>query len=457
MLIVFVMMAGSTKVLAQYDFPSADSITYRLYMQQNWKQLAAMHKQIEKDSLDYYYIDLRMGIALFEQGRWNKAEKYFLKALAKNQAGQVAPDYLFRMYSAMGLRTEADSMYRLMDNITAPRMGYSRTKAIAGIYLEGGRRGSDESDIAGPANYYFLGLQHKISPSFTIRQSAMFLEQALNWSDYKQFQYSITPSWYLGKGWEAELTAGFISFRRDVYSFVENTKLIYHREFQSQGGKTIIDSLLITNNQLKGNSGVSTIDAHLLIRKKIHQLTLNLQAVVYSENIRPLIDSTHLENRRTIIHQPDGVVNIIDHPQTDSVRINNTGTYHHWQVGGGIDYTFRLPDGWSLKPAVEVQFIQQEQTNEMIVLPQLDVAKSGRFSLSAYYFSKGFFPVSMLGGSQIYNNQDKVASRISLTLGIPVVWNTSLYVTGQRDDITDAFTGQKYHLNSLYLGAYIKL
>ena len=447
----------SSYVKAQLDYPSADSLTYRLYNEQNWKALAAMRSTIEKDSLSYYYIDLRLGIALYERGQWGKAKQYFLKALVKNPAGQVAPDYLFRIYNAQGYRTEADSMYRMLDEITAPRMGYSPRKWLYGVYLEGGRRVSDRTEIAGAANYYDVTLMHRVSPRFQIHQTAMFIEQPLNWSDYKQFQYTVNPSFYFAKGWETELTAGILSFRRDVYSVLNTETLLQHREIQGPGGITVVDSLQVENIQQRGNVAVYAALAHLTARRKINNLSLNFQVGIYSEHIQPLLDSIHMENRRTVIHQPDGIVNIIDRVVNDSVRNDISYSVKTWQLGGGVEYTFRLPDMWQIRPSLDFQWVQSDQVSEFLWLPGLEVAKRGKFALSGYYFSKGFFPVSMLGGSQVYNNQDKIDSRVSFTLGFPLVWNASIYLTGQKDKITDAFTGSSYKLNSFYIGAYIKL
>ncbi len=451
------MVLSVQRAQAQTDYPAVDSLTYRLYTEQNWKALAAMRSTIEKDSLSYYYVDLRLGIALYERGQWSKARKYFERAMAKNPAGQVAPDYLFRIYNAQGYRTEADSMFRMLDAITAPRMGYSSRQWLSGIYLEGGRRTSDRSDIAGSASYYFLETQHKLSPRFRFDQSVMFIEQPLNWSDFKQFQYTITPSCYFGKGWEAELTAGLISFRRDVYSVLNTDSLLSHREMQTPGGMTIIDSLLLMSTQQIGNTAVFSTLAHLTTTKKINDLSLNFQAAIYSEHIQPLLDTIHMENRRTIIHQPDGVVNIIDRVQDDTLRKDKTSSFNTRQLGAGLEYVVRFSSRWTVRPALDMQWVQSDQVSEFLFLPSLEIAKSGVFNLSGYYFSKGYYPASMLGGSQVYNNQDKVNSRISATLGIPLKGYATLYLTGQRDQITDAFTGSDYKLNSLYIGAYIKL
>lgn len=457
-LIVFLLfVTASSDVQAQLDYPAADSLTYRLYNEQNWKALAAMRSTIEKDSLSYYYIDLRLGIALYERGQWSKARKYFERAMAKNPAGQVAPDYLFRIYNAQGYRTEADSMYRMLDEITAPRMGYSSQQWLSGIYLEGGRRTADRSDIAGPANYYFLETQHKVSPRFRLDQAVMFIEQPLNWSDYKQFQYTITPSFYFSKGWEAKLTAGLISFRRDVYSVLNTDSLLSHREIQSHDGVTIIDSLLLRNIQQTGNTSVYSTLAHLTTTKKIHDFSLNFQAAIYSEQVQPLLDTIHMENRRTIIHQPDGIVNIIDRVENDTLRKDKSFSVNTWQLGAGLEYVVRFTSRWTIRPAFDLQWVQSDQVSEFLMLPRLEIAKSGVFSLSGYYFSKGYYPASMLGGSQVYNNQDKVNSRFTATLGIPLRNYAVIYLTGQRDHITDAFTGSDYKLNSLYIGAYIKL
>ena len=79
----FSLLLFSIKGIAQekVDYQFIDSITYRYYLEKNWKELVDVSKTGLKNDIDYYYLRMRTGIAYFEQGNYLKAEKQFKKAL----------------------------------------------------------------------------------------------------------------------------------------------------------------------------------------------------------------------------------------------------------------------------------------------------------------------------------------------------------------------------------------
>lgn len=454
---IFFALFLSSPAVAQNDYTYVDSVSYRLYMENRWKELNRLGQCIDRDSIDYYYLDLRLGIACFETGKWNQAERYFRAAMDKNPAGETAPLYLRSILSDRGWRTESSEMVQEYDSSDKQRATGNIQKIIADFYAEAGRKSSDNNEIAGAVNYYFLGWQQTLSPKWTIRHRMSFVEQALNWSTYDQFGYSLTSTYYLGKGWEAGLNAGMISFRRDVNSFIDNTELISRTNIPSPQGNVIRDSIYITQTTIQGRTKVLSGVLHLSVNKRIRDFSLGLQGAYYHDQISPLLDSVSLENRRTVFLHPVNPVNIIDRIEVDTVQINTRNNIGYYQLGAGLYYTFRINGRLSLAIGGEGQYILSDQIHEVFLMPQLLLINRGKYSLQAYYFDKGYYPVSVSGGTQIYNTPDRINQKISCTLGVHLGKNTTVYLTGQHEEITDAFTGGQYRLLSAYLGTYIKL
>ncbi len=46
-----------------------DSITYTLYLKQDWKPIIALGKQSRAEGIDFYYLKVRMGIAYFKENK----------------------------------------------------------------------------------------------------------------------------------------------------------------------------------------------------------------------------------------------------------------------------------------------------------------------------------------------------------------------------------------------------
>ena len=89
------------------SLPQADSVTYSLYLQEQWKALAQTGSNVLKDGIDFYYLRVRMGVAYFKLGNYQKAIPHFEKALADNPADAFVMEYLYYARLYAGRRAEA--------------------------------------------------------------------------------------------------------------------------------------------------------------------------------------------------------------------------------------------------------------------------------------------------------------------------------------------------------------
>lgn len=96
------------------SYKSMDSITYALFLKQEWKDLLTQGKKSHKEGIDFYYLNVRMGIAYFKQGKMFLAVKMLEKAYLTDPYDTVVQDYLYWAYRYSGLVLEADVFYTKM-------------------------------------------------------------------------------------------------------------------------------------------------------------------------------------------------------------------------------------------------------------------------------------------------------------------------------------------------------
>ena len=79
----------------QMNFNEINTETYRLFLAGEWDSVIVVGKKALKQDIDYYYLRLRMGIALYNQTKYRQSEKHFQHALEFNQADPLALEYLY--------------------------------------------------------------------------------------------------------------------------------------------------------------------------------------------------------------------------------------------------------------------------------------------------------------------------------------------------------------------------
>jgi hypothetical protein len=137
---------------------------------------------------------------------------------------------------------------------------------------------------------------------------------------------------------------------------------------------------------------------------------------------------------------------------------------YYMQVGTSFDYTYRLNESTSLTLGAEVTALingdsLQDISNSMkfIYTPYLAIKAGDKFGISAYYTSKGNYPVSMFGGSKMLNGYDAINSRISVTAKYDLNDRFSIYATGMMDEIEDGVSLSTYNNYAILTGLNIKL
>ncbi len=87
---LFLIVASGLRAQDAMDFNEINNETYRLYMTEQWDSVLVLGKTALKQDVDFYYLRIRMGIALYNQKNYRQASGHFTRALELNLADPVA-------------------------------------------------------------------------------------------------------------------------------------------------------------------------------------------------------------------------------------------------------------------------------------------------------------------------------------------------------------------------------
>src|ERR1035437_5516380 len=93
-----------TKGIAQDTLNSAtvEQKSYQLYLDKNWDELIKFGNNAVDKGYDYFYLQMRIGIARFEKKNYRVAENHFKSALKFNSSDELAQEYLYYCYLYAG-------------------------------------------------------------------------------------------------------------------------------------------------------------------------------------------------------------------------------------------------------------------------------------------------------------------------------------------------------------------
>ncbi len=131
-IIVFVLLFFSSMQgkAQQKDFAYYDSLTYKLYLDKDYKQLLKVGKEALHLGLDYYYLRMRTGIAAYNLKKYRIASMHFEKA-ATFSVNDIVHEYLY--YSSLwgGEPLKARKTLEGMSDALKVRVGFSEKDILA--------------------------------------------------------------------------------------------------------------------------------------------------------------------------------------------------------------------------------------------------------------------------------------------------------------------------------------
>ncbi len=166
----------------QKSLSEVDSLTYKLYQQKNWDGLIAEGNRALDQGMDYYYLRVRLGIAYYEKQNYPLAMRNFDKALGMNDTEDYVKAYLYYAYLFSGRQAEAKVLASGFPYSLRTKTNTEQWSFVENIDLAYNYTGINDPSILDnftaeipldrngaqfiprQHHYFFLGLQHHISP-----------------------------------------------------------------------------------------------------------------------------------------------------------------------------------------------------------------------------------------------------------------------------------------------------
>ncbi|MEA2042602.1 MAG: hypothetical protein U9N85_08635 [Bacteroidota bacterium] len=179
--ILLVLFTVSAFAQEQISYPAINAKTYELFLQKDWKQLIKTGKQSLKKDIDFYYLQVRMGIAYYELKKYPKAVKHFENAHDKNKTDELIQEYLYFSYLFSGRYEDARVMAGTFKRLLKKKLNISAEHPfISALYIETKHDFNEDYKYAPQLgesvsqravlnqSYYNLSLEHKIGDRVTI-------------------------------------------------------------------------------------------------------------------------------------------------------------------------------------------------------------------------------------------------------------------------------------------------
>ena len=275
-LIIILMFFCFSNIKAQedtYDIET-DKQTLKLYNEKNWNELIRIGKEANEKQIDFYYLNLRIGIAYFRKENYRLAIPYFKKALRTKQNDSVTLEYLYFAFLNSGRDNDAGILSKPMPNSLKEKLNIKSKPFLEGIYIagnllfnnnitilnkldtDGAENIYGEQSFINKHTFYSLGLKNnfgqRISANYTFSMVEMEQNQQISTLDTnynfnisnKQAQYYINLSYHFSESFD--LSATF-----NLFDINAQTKLFQTRssfsDFTEQNTYNIFDTAYNAN------------------------------------------------------------------------------------------------------------------------------------------------------------------------------------------------------------------
>lgn len=289
-----------------------DTLTFNAYLAGDWDKILEIGDKALESEIDYYYLRMRMGFALFKKSRYRMAIPHYKKALEFSNNSATAYEYLYYCYQYSGRVQDAEKLIAQFPEALKKSLELTEPNRITdlSLFVSYGTGASEEAkneiinhaptNINGtqkmPNSYmnYNVNLKHSIGHNLILDHSIHYLNKdefalsVLNSAAYlsesqtlKQFNYHL--------GIEITPISGLTI--KPFFSLIHyKIPIFYDYGFGSGRDRQVYD--YITNTDftlgLKANKQLSILDIGMAgiysELNNIQQLTGALSLTIYPLN-----------------------------------------------------------------------------------------------------------------------------------------------------------------------------
>ena len=392
--------------------------TLEYFNAEQWKELINFG---EENTQDYYFFNIRMGVAYFSERQYHSAEKYFKKAI-KQQATEYAKEYLFWTYFNLGEIVLAEQVYDGLATETKRNIDYRKT-AIESIYLEGGVKSPNTNEIE---NTYYgnIVLKHRLGKNIKVLHSVNLFLQNDGTQDFNSFQYHLSGTYYL------ETSAFSLG---GIYSKSEFT---YADSEEITGD---FGNLLIQNSESASDGNTYSIYANY--SRRFNRLRVNA-------NFNYLTQNSTNKNFTKLYLKDDGSL-----ISEDFNNYKTTETVYIPSIGAMYTPAFTKD---RLSVGADIFIAITENDTNLIFKPYLNIFVTDQLWINTHYLQVKDHLFADYSSEILYNTPDLSVNRFVSTINYAFSKSiiTKLTYTFENYDFTSV--DLNYNINSIFLGIQYK-
>ena len=194
-LAVIVMLCGlRTSAQDTLSYAQADSVSYQLYLAENWKELKPYGESAIRHGQEDYYLHVRTGLACYHLRQYRAAIPHLKKALFYLPGNEFAMNYLYLAYLYAERFEDAKWLSSRFGAAQAELMNTRSLPAIDFISAEGGIKRSDSTARFNNLLFTSLGLGHSVARRVFLFHSFTYFTQAERRFEVQQLQYYLRAS-----------------------------------------------------------------------------------------------------------------------------------------------------------------------------------------------------------------------------------------------------------------------
>ena len=252
----FMVFLTIVKAQEKMNYLEADKQSYELFQEKKWPELIKFSSEVRKQGIDFFYLQVRTGIAWYNQGKYQNAANWFLKAYENDQSLDWLQEYVYYSLIFSGRSVEAIKYASAFSQSVKKKINF-KDIGVTHLFYESGysynpefetlksrafkdevNLGSDYGEAYFQKNYTFhsFDLSQRIAPNLTLNHNINYIgvnrEAVVDWAGQtnspimiNQFQYFINPVFLLGKKLNVSSSLNIIAGNRDVYVGVLNNNL----------------------------------------------------------------------------------------------------------------------------------------------------------------------------------------------------------------------------------------
>ena len=105
--LIFLILLSFGGYAQELNYFYVDSATYSQYLNSDWKALSKLGRKSNRNGIKFYNLNLRLGTAFYERGKYLKAIPYFEKALKVQPDYEYTQKHLLAAYNLSGFENMA--------------------------------------------------------------------------------------------------------------------------------------------------------------------------------------------------------------------------------------------------------------------------------------------------------------------------------------------------------------